>query len=69
MSLQSIPKAHSVLRIKVCVSQKKSGARFLRLRALVSFSQLPAVKKDTILGAARRFFGPSYFVTALVQSK
>ena len=24
-----------------------------------------AVKKDTIFGAARNFFGPSYFVTAL----
>ena len=23
-------------------------------------------KKDTIFGAARKFFGPSYFVTALV---
>ena len=33
---------------------------------MVSFSQLPAVKRDTILGAARKIFGPSYFVTALV---
>jgi hypothetical protein len=33
---------------------------------MVSFSQLPAVKKDTIFGAARKNFGPSYFVTALV---
>ena len=32
---------------------------------MVSFSQLPAVKKDTIFGAARKIFGPSYFVTAL----
>ena len=31
---------------------------------MVSFSQLPAVK-DTIFGAARKLFGPSYFVTAL----
>jgi hypothetical protein len=28
---------------------------------MMSFSQLPAVKKDTILGAARTFSGPSYF--------
>jgi hypothetical protein len=28
------------------------------------FSQLPAVKKDTILGAASDIFGPSYFVLA-----
>ena len=27
--------------------------------------KLPAVKKDTIFGAARKNFGPSYFVTAL----
>jgi hypothetical protein len=32
---------------------------------MVSFSQLPAVKKDTIFGAARKFLGPSYFMTAL----
>ena len=32
---------------------------------MVSFSQLPAVKKDTIFGAAGKFFEPSYFVTAL----
>jgi hypothetical protein len=30
------------------------------------FSQLQAVKKDSKNGAARKFFGPSYFVTALV---
>ena len=34
---------------------------------MASFSQLPAVKKDTIL-AARNFFDPSYFVTALDQN-
>ena len=34
---------------------------------MVSFSQLPAVKKDTVFGAARKFFGPSYFVTALLN--
>ena len=33
---------------------------------MVSFSQLPAVKKDTIFGPAKKVFGPSYFVTALV---
>ena len=32
---------------------------------LVSFSQLTAVKKPTIFGAARKIFGPSYFVTVL----
>jgi hypothetical protein len=33
---------------------------------MVSFSQLPPVKKGTIFCAARKlFFCPSYFVTAL----
>ena len=32
---------------------------------MVSFCQLPAVKKDTMFGAARKNFGPSYFMTAL----
>jgi hypothetical protein len=29
------------------------------------FSKLPAVKKDSKNGADRKFFGPSYFVTAV----
>ena len=29
---------------------------------------LPAEKKDTIFCALRKFFGPSYFVTALVPT-
>jgi hypothetical protein len=33
----------------------------------VYFFQLPAVKKDTIFGAARKCLGPSYFVGALDQ--
>ena len=32
---------------------------------MTSFSQLPAAKKDTVYGAARKIFVPSYFVTAL----
>jgi hypothetical protein len=32
---------------------------------LVPFSQLPAVKKGIKNGAARKIFGPSYFVRAL----
>ena len=34
---------------------------------MVSFSQLPAVKKDTIFGAAQTKLGPSYFVRALAD--
>ena len=33
---------------------------------MVSFPQLSAVKKDSKNGAARKIFGPSYFVTTLV---
>ena len=36
---------------------------------MVSFSQLPAVKKDTIFGAAQTKLGPSYFVRALPTQK
>ena len=36
---------------------------------LCVFSHLPAVKKDTIFGTARKFFGPKYFVTALAGIK
>jgi len=32
---------------------------------MVSFSQLPAVKKETIFGATKNFFDPTYFVPAL----
>ena len=34
----------------------------------VSFSQLPAVEKDTEKWAAGKFIGPSYFETTLVMS-
>ena len=36
---------------------------------MVFFSQLPAVMKDTIFGAARKLFGPSLSVTALKNSQ
>ena len=35
---------------------------------MMSFSYLPAVKKDTIFGTARKIFCP-YFVTALVYHR
>ena len=44
-------------------SQNKTGQKKIPL----SFSQLPAVKKDTKTGAPGYFFGPSYFVTTLVN--
>ena len=34
---------------------------YLPAPKMVSFPQLPAVKKDTIFGAARKFFGPFLF--------
>ena len=36
---------------------------------MVSFSELPAVKKETIFGAARKTFDTSYFVMALAFIK
>ena len=39
------------------------------MKLLKSFSQLPAVKKDTIFGAAKKNFGPFYFVTALESNQ
>ena len=33
----------------------------------MSFSQLPAVEKNTENGATGKFLGPSYFETALVS--
>ena len=35
---------------------------------MASFSQLVAVKKDTIFGAAQTKLGPSYFVRALIST-
>ena len=37
---------------------------FLAAPKMVSFVSAASCKKDTIFGAARIFFGPSYFVTA-----
>ena len=64
-----------ILENKVLVSTEQNAyqSRFKIRRAKnipvapfsVSFSQLPAVKKDTENGANGIFFGPSYFVTAL----
>ena len=31
--------------------------------------KLPAVKKDTIFGAARKNFGPSYFMKTLINGR
>ena len=44
---------------------KKGQKKFPGALFSVSFSQLPAVKKDTENGAPGIFFGPPYFVTAL----
>ena len=48
---------------------KKKPKKILAAPKMMSFSQLPAVKKDTIFGAARKFFGPSYFMMALTYQK
>ena len=45
-------------------SRNKKGLNFFYLYQLTG-----SCKKSTIFGAARNFFGPSYFVTALVKRK
>ena len=47
------------------VQNKKGQKNFQLHRFLNPFLQLAAEKKDSKKGAARRFFGPSNFVTAL----
>ena len=59
ISLDSFPRA---------VTKKEGPKSFLAAPKTASFSQLPAVKKPTIFGAVRKFFGPSFFVMALVSS-
>ena len=51
------------------VTKWKGPKIFVAAPKMVSFSQLPAVKKDIILGEARKIFDPSYFVTALEISR
>ena len=41
------------------VTNQEEPKKILGAPKMVVFSQLPAVKKDTIFGAARKFFGPS----------
>ena len=40
------------------IENTKNLLLFLSAPKMVSFSQLPAVQKDTIFGAARKVFGP-----------
>jgi hypothetical protein len=48
------------------LSQNKKGQHIFYLHRFWNpFSQLPAVKKNSKNGAARTFFGPSYFDPAL----
>ena len=56
--------------IYVKPGQNKKGQKIFQLhRFLNTFLQLAAEKKYSKNGAAVNFFGPSYFVTALVFSK
>ena len=36
---------------------------------MMIFSQMPAVRKDTIFSAAQAKLGPSYFVRALAETR
>ena len=62
MMLEAFLHVNCLIRALLKPFQNKKGQK-----NWVSFSQLPAVKKDTIYGAARKNFGPSYFVTALFE--
>ena len=57
----------SVANMNFTKAVKKSEVpkKFLAAPKMVSFSQLPAVKKGHHFGAARNIFGPSNFVPAL----
>ena len=55
------------LRLTKAVSKYEGPKKIPGAPFSVSFSQLPAVKKDTENGAPGYFFGPSYFVTALIK--
>ena len=45
---------------------KKEGPKnFLAAQKLMYLFTAGSCEKDTIFGAARKFFGPSHFVTAL----
>ena len=60
----------SILPAKSKVADEKHKIRRTNILAapkMISFSQLPTVKKDIIFSAARKLFGPSYFMTALVK--
>jgi hypothetical protein len=46
--------------------KKKSGYKKGRFFFLSAPKMVPAVRKDIIFGAARKFFSPSYFAMALV---
>ena len=53
--------------ISKAVSEYEVPKKFPGAPFSVSFSQLPAVKGDMEIGASVNFFGPSYFVMALVS--
>ena len=50
------------------VTNQEEPKKILGAPKMVVFSQLPAVKKDTIFGAARKFFAPFYIVTVLLKN-
>ena len=66
MAIEKIKILGAVLKLKP--GQNKKGQKILQLHHFFEyFSQLPAVKKYSKNGAAGKFFGPPYFVTALGQ--
>ena len=55
--------AHMQIRHEIRMAEKFSSCT----KNDVFFHSWQLRKKDTIFGAARKIFGPSYFVTALVH--
>ena len=61
---------------KLSVKSNIYGLKQSQIRRVENFARctkngffFSAVKKDTIFGAAKKFFGPSYFLTALDEAK
>ena len=58
----------TVLNVYLKPSQTRKGRKNFMLHHFSNpFLLLAAEKKDSKNGAARNFFGPSYFVTALIS--
>ena len=59
-----------IINLYLKQSQNKKGRKFVSSAPkMVSFFTAGTWEKNTIFGAARKFFIPSYFVIALIDSE